>query len=186
MTGFDPVRPELSDIAMLLAAQGLPVSAATIEASSPWRYRDAVSADMAAHRARRPLPFQELVDFSRAPAGPGLNLIEGIGGVMAPLDDGHTVLDWIAALDADVLLVAGSYLGSLSHALTALAALESRSRTPVAIVLSQSESEPVPTAESAATLRNFVGDIPVLIVPRGGQANAAELAALLQDWLVSG
>ena len=42
---------------------------------------------------------------------------------MVPLDDTHTVLDWIAAVDAPVLLVTGSYLGSLSHTLTALGML---------------------------------------------------------------
>ena len=39
-------------------------------------------------------------------------LIEGIGGVMVPLDDKRTVLDWMAALDIPLLLVAGSYLGA--------------------------------------------------------------------------
>ncbi len=42
---------------------------------------------------------------------------------MVPLDDTHTVLDWIAELGAPVLLVAGSYLGTLSHTLTAVAAV---------------------------------------------------------------
>ena len=42
-------------------------------------------------------------------------LIEGIGGIMVPLDARHTVLDWMNALDLPLLLVAGSYLGSLSH-----------------------------------------------------------------------
>jgi dethiobiotin synthetase len=183
ITGFDPGRPERSDTALLLTAQGKTVNAANIDSTSPWRYQDAMSADMAARRDQRPLPFPDLIEYSRAPAGPGLNLIEGVGGVMAPLNDRHTVLDWIAAIETAVLLVTGSYLGSLSHTLTALAALANRSRPPIAIVISQSEDEPVPTAESAATLRNFVSDTPVLVMPRRERANAAELAALLQAWM---
>lgn len=183
VTGFDPDRPELSDTARLLAARGQPVDALNLDSTSPWRYRAALSADMAARREHRPLPFAELIEFCRPPAGPGLNLIEGIGGVMAPLDDRHTVLDWIAAIEARILLVAGSYLGNLSHTLTALAALASRSLSPVAIAISQSVDEPVPTAESAATLGNFCHKIPVVIVPRAENANAAGLAALLRDIL---
>jgi len=184
ITGFDPDRSELSDTARLLNAQHQSVSSKTIDATSPWRYRAAISADMAARRESRPIPFADLVEFCRAPKGNGINLIEGVGGIMAPLDERHTVADWIAAIEARVLLVTGSYLGSLSHTLTALEALTSRSLSPAAIVISQSVHEPVPTVESAATLRNFAADIPIVIVPRSEQANAAELTALLQNLLL--
>ena len=40
--------------------------------------------------------------------------------------DEHTVLDWMAALPIRLVLVAGSYLGSLSHTLTSLDALHHR------------------------------------------------------------
>ena len=39
---------------------------------------------------------------------------------MVPLDDTHTVLDWMSVLRIPVLLVAGSYVGTISHTLTAL------------------------------------------------------------------
>ena len=39
------------------------------------------------------------------------------------------MLDWIAALGAPALLVVGSYLGTLSHSLTAAAALRERGVT---------------------------------------------------------
>ena len=56
-------------------------------------------------------------------------LIEGIGGIMVPLDDEHTVLDWMLVLQLPVILVAGSYLGTLSHTLTALDVLRRRGLT---------------------------------------------------------
>ena len=67
-----------------------------------------------------------------------MTLIEGIGGVMAPLDARHTVLDWIAALGAPALLVVGSYLGTLSHSLTAAAALRQRGVALLGVVVSES------------------------------------------------
>ena len=45
---------------------------------------------------------------------------------MAPIDDAHTGLDLMARLGHPVILVTGSYLGALSHTLTALAALRGR------------------------------------------------------------
>ena len=168
-----------SDPGRILRAQGLPLDAGTIRATSPWRFREPLSADMAAARAGRAIDFAELLRFSRAPDGIDLNLVEGIGGVMAPLDGTRTVLDWIAALEASAVLVVGSYLGALSHSLTAHAALAARRVSTVAVVVSQSADEPAPTAETAASLRRFVGATPVLVLPRNEKASAAELAALV-------
>ena len=173
-----------ADTGRILGAQGLPLDADARAATSPWRYRARLSPDMAAARERRPIDFDELVKFSRAPAGVDLNLVEGIGGVMAPLDGIHTVLDWIAALEARALLVVGSYLGALSHSLTAHGALTGRGVPIAAIVISQSAEEPVATAETAASLRRFVGKTPVLVLPRDEKANAAELAAPVLEKIV--
>ena len=173
-----------SDTGRILRARDLPLNHETIAATSPWRFPEPLSPDMAAARAGRTIDFDELVSFSRPPAGIGLNLIEGIGGVMAPLDDSHTVLDWIAALGTQALLVVGSYLGTLSHSLTAHAALAARGVPITAIVVSQSADEPVPTAETAASLGRFVGATPVLVLPRDENASAAELAALVLKEIV--
>lgn len=179
VSGFDQARPAASDSGRLLAARGLAVDEAGIVATSPWRFAAPLSADMAATRERRRIPFAELVDFCRPRADADLTLIEGIGGVMAPVDETHTVLDWIEALGTPTLLVVGSYLGALSHALTAHAALQQRGIDVLATVISESAQQPVPVAESAAALERFMKPTPVLILPRAATQNAAELAALL-------
>ena len=170
VTGFDSeaghAEMAASDPGRLIAAQGRAVSPDSIAATSPWHFRAALSVDMAAARESRSVPFGELVAFSQAPADVDLNIVEGLGGVMAPIDDRHTVLDWIAALDTATLLVVGSYLGTLSHTLTALEALRLRERAPVAIVVSQSVDEPVPLEETIATLARLARGTPVVAVPR--------------------
>ena len=120
VTGFDPAHPEASDAGVLLAALGRPVIAAEIARISPCRFSAPLSPDMAARRERRDIDFDALMDFSAGAVAraKGTLLIEGIGGVMVPLDDRHTVLDWMVALTCPVMLVTGSYLGSLSHTLT--------------------------------------------------------------------
>ena len=166
-SGFDAAQPEGSDTALLLRAQGLDLTAEILDAVSPWRFAAPLSPDMAARAERRSIPFAALVAHCRAAsARAGVTLIEGIGGVMAPLDTEHTVLDWIEALDAPALLVVGSYLGSLSHSLTAAAALRQRSVTIAAVVVSESEEQPAPAAETAASLARFVAPVPVCVLPR--------------------
>jgi len=109
-SGFDPAEVEISDPGVLLAALGEAVTTAALDRIAPWRYRAPLSPDMAARREGRPLDFTALSRFTREriEAAPGTLLIEGVGGVMVPLDDRHTVLDWIEAVRVPLLLVAGS------------------------------------------------------------------------------
>jgi dethiobiotin synthetase len=177
-SGFDAAQPAASDTGLLLQAQGLAATAANLDAVSPWRFAAPLSPDMAAARERRSIPFDALLDFCRdADAGNRVTLIEGIGGVMVPLDATHTVLDWIAALGAATLLVVGSYLGTLSHSLTAAAALRQRNVTIAGLVVSESPDQPVPAAETAATLTRFVGDVPVACLPRAAPRALLPLVA---------
>jgi len=166
-SGFDAARPADSDTGELLRALELEPTAANLDAVSPWRFATPLSPDMAAARERRTIPFDALVAHCRAAGRSGeVTLIEGIGGVKVPLDAEHTVLDWIAALEAPALLVVGSYLGTLSHGLTAIAALRTRGVTLAGVVVSESEEQPVPAAETAATLGRFIAPVAVRVLPR--------------------
>ena len=191
-SGFDAAQLERSDTGLLLRAQGLAPSAVNIDAVSPWRFAAPLSPDMAAARERRSIPFDELLAVCRAAGKPGdVTLIEGIGGVMVPLDAEHTVLDWIAALGAPALLVVGSYLGTLSHSLTAVTALRQRGVAIAAVVVSESAEQPMPAAETAATLARFVGTVPVRWLPRGapeprsGGNQGSPLLPLLAPYLTA-
>lgn len=164
----DPEGP--SDSEVLLLAAGRDGAVAEIEAISPWRFRAPLSPDMAARRENRKIDFEALVAFSReAVSGDARErvLIEGVGGVCVPLDTTHTVLDWMAACGLPAILVAGSYLGTLSHTLSAVTTLSGRGIGVQGIVVSASPESPVSLEETRATLRNFLDPpIPVALLPR--------------------
>jgi dethiobiotin synthetase len=168
LTGFDPATAAASDAGVLLAALGRPVTPSDIERISPWRYAAPLSPDMAARREQRPGDFNALVQFCRraADASPGLLLIEGIGGAMVPLDDRHTVLDWIAALRIPSVVVTGSYLGSLSHTLTCLDVFDRRQLAIKALVVNETPGSTVPLRNTAETLARFAAPVPVIELPR--------------------
>jgi len=178
-SGFDAASVADSDTGRLLRAQGLPLDVRQLDAVSPWRFTAPLSPDMAAARERRVVPFAALVDFCRAGSDADVTLIEGIGGVMVPLDETHTVLDWIAAVGAPVLLVVGSYLGALSHSLTAACALESRRVGIAGVVVSESLQQPVTAEETANVLARFIAPTPVRVMPRGGGVPLLPLLAPL-------
>lgn len=182
-SGFTAATAVDSDSSALLRAQGLEPTNANLDLISPWRFAAPLSPDMAAAREQRSIPFGALIDFCRAPSGADVTLIEGIGGVMVPLDAEHTVLDWIVALGSPALLVVGSYLGTLSHSLTAAAALRARGATLAGIVVNESPEQPVAAEETAAALRCFLSPTTVRVLTRHAPMGAAPLLPLLTPYL---
>jgi dethiobiotin synthetase len=184
VSGFDPASATTSDPGALLAALGRPIT--DIETISPWRFAAPLSPDMAAAREGRALDFDAIVEFSRRVASSADRvLIEGVGGIMVPLDDRHTVLDWMSALRLPMLLVAGSYLGAISHTLTALRVLAQRNLTVAAVAVSESVAPGAPLDETVATITRFADMIEVVGVPRlSNEAHnhpaIARIAALIE------
>lgn len=168
ISGFDMTAAETSDTCILLRAMGQPVTPEAIARLSPWRFRAPLSPDMAAARENCSVDFVELITFCRNAIETAQDtlFIEGVGGAMVPLDAQHTVLDWIAALDIPAILVAGTYLGTISHTLTALNAIASRDIAVRALVLNESENSSVPTAETLATIARFASALPIYVIPR--------------------
>ncbi len=78
--------------------------------------------------------------------------------------------------DVPTLLVAGTYLGALSHTLTALAALREAGIMPVAIVVNESAGSPVGVEDAIASLAPHVGGIALIILRRDDAAGLARLA----------
>jgi dethiobiotin synthetase len=181
-SGFNADDVDASDAGVLLAALGQPLSPENIARISPWRFTAPLSPDMAAAREGRPIDFEALCGacaqaIARAD---DLLFIEGVGGVMTPFDGRHTVLDLMQRLKVPAIVVTGSYLGTLSHTLTALDVLTHRGIKTVAYVVSETPGSTVPLGETAAVLGGFAAPVPVLPLPRtDNNGDIAALAALL-------
>jgi len=178
VSGFTMDAAAASDPGQLLAALDEPLTEETVTRLSPWRFAAPLSPDMAAAREGRELPYADMLAHCRAAVAEarGTLLIEGVGGVMVPLDTRHTVLDWMADLALPAILVAGSYLGTISHTLTALAAMGARGLVPAVLVINDTGAGPVPPAETAETIARFAPSLPIVAIPR--DADDAEFAAL--------
>lgn len=185
ISGYTPATHRESDAAVLLDSLGLSHTPAEIDRLSPFRFEAPLSPDMAAAREGRRLDFAALLGTCRTAAAGAEDvlLIEGVGGVMVPLTEDKTVLDWIAALEMPSLLVVGSYLGTISHTLTAAEALRGRNARLAGIVISESAESPVPPDETRDTIRRFLPGVRIRVLPRlGGDApwrSAPDLTALL-------
>lgn len=183
MSGYDAACPDASDAGVLLAELGAGATAEQVARIAPWRFAAPLSPDLAAAREGRRIDFDVLVAWCRAEiaSATGVLLIEGIGGAMVPLDARHTVRDWIAALGIPTLLVAGSYLGALSHTLTALAALREAGVAPAAIVVNASAASTVGVEDTLTALAPHSGGVPLFASARDDMAGPA----ILTDWLLA-
>ncbi|MGA3305979.1 MAG: dethiobiotin synthase, partial [Stellaceae bacterium] len=173
VSGYDDARAAESDPGRLLAALGRDPAPAELDRISPWRFRAPLAPDLAAKREGKKVDFAALVEFCRDAIDRQDNLlIEGVGGVMSPISDRQTVLDWMVELEIPVLLVSGSYLGAQSHALTALTALRARRLALRAVVVSESPDSGLPPADTALSLARFARGTKLLALPRLSLWNA--------------
>jgi dethiobiotin synthetase len=186
VSGFDPDAWQESDPAVLLAALDRRLTLDELDRISPWRFTAPLSPHMAARREGRAIDFQEVVDFCRRTmaARSGFLFIEGIGGIMVPLDDHRTVLDWMSMLRIPIVLVAGSYVGTMSHTLTSLEVLVRRNLNVAAVVISESEGSAASLEDTVATLQRFADSIDVVGIARlapgeSDDAAFARIAAVL-------
>jgi dethiobiotin synthetase len=166
VSGFDPGAWQDSDPALLLAALGRPQALAEVEHISPWRFAASLSPHMAAKREGRVIVFDQVVEFCRRSMSRSLLLIEGIGGIMVPLDERRTVLDLMSMLRIPIVLVAGSYVGTISHTLTALEVLARRNLNVAGVVVSESEGSAAALADTVAILAHFADALDVVGIPR--------------------
>ncbi len=168
VTGFTDATAHDSDTRHLLDALGLPATMENIASVSPWRFEAPLAPNMAAQREGQQIELADIINFCRT-ASDGAHdvlLIEGVGGVMVPLNDQFTVRDWIKGLEMPALLVAGSYLGSISHTLTALEALQTKAIAVAGVVVSESVDSTVPLDETVAVIERFAGGRCIKSLPR--------------------
>ncbi len=185
VSGFDAADWSDSDPGRLLAALGIEPSNAALAAMSPWIFAAPLAPPMAAALEGRTLTTSEVADFCIGPRSDAdLFLVEGVGGLMSPLTCDGTGLDLMLAVGLPAILVGGSYLGAISHTLTALEVCRARGLHVAAIVVSQDAAPDAPDfAATLALLEAHAADIPVLAAPRDGTETRADalLAILLSD-----
>lgn len=174
VSGFDAGDWTESDPGRLLAALGRPQTMAELDAISPLRFTAALSPPMAARLEDVHLRLAKLEDFCRqrlATSTADLVLVEGVGGVMSPIAEDATGLDLMISLGLPSVLVGGSYLGGISHTLTAIETLRARGLAIEAVVISQDGDPNAPdfdqTVESVAA---FAPGLRVLPARRGEEA----------------
>ena len=124
ITGLDFSELTNSDSAQILNSLGQKITKEKILNISPFYYNVADSPDSAALiQAKNYLNYNKILDFCSSflnNHNKDYALIEGIGGIMVPINQHKTILNLIKDLNIEIILVIGNYLGSRSHSLNVI------------------------------------------------------------------
>ena len=135
----------------------------------PQRYSEPLAPAVAAERAGRPLEWESINAALNVMAKDSdVMVVEGIGGVMVPMDAKYTFLDVIAWLGAPVVIVARPDLGTINHTLLTIMALRSRqARISGVVVNGYPTDTPTAAQETNPRVIEKRGKTPILcIVPQ--------------------
>lgn len=111
-----------------------------------YRLRLPASPHLSAAREERRIRLERL----RLPASPRRLIVEGAGGVLAPLNGRQVMADLMAQLGLPVVLVARSSLGTINHTLLSLEALRARRLTIAGVVVNGP-----PEADNVAAIGHY-------------------------------
>lgn len=156
-----------TDTACIADGLDLPLDADTVEAISPFRYKAPLAPSMAAKLEGRTLNYDAMIAVCRKVLDENpFTLVEGVGGSFVPLTVDKQVAHWIADLGLPSIVVAGSYLGTLSHITATLEAMEARGLRTKAVVISESAGDDHPDFDETLNQARTWTDIPIIGLPR--------------------
>lgn len=171
-TGCEPRGAELfsEDAHFLARAARAPQLDASI---CPVRYVEPLAPAVAAERAGRPIDWAAIATAqTRLESTAEILLIEGVGGILVPLDSQHTVLDLASALRVPTIIVARAGLGTINHTLLTLQALRSR-QIPIAGIILNGRSPSPDLAErtNPSALQRWAAADILCSIPLSPRAN---------------
>ncbi|ABD45520.1 dethiobiotin synthase [Ehrlichia chaffeensis str. Heartland] len=145
-----------NDTGKILCSLSMDCHDSNITKVSPWRLYYPHAPNIAAKLENTKLDYNKIVTFCSQCISQAHDylLIEGVGGVMSPITDDKTCLDIIRDLNINVILVIGSYLGSISHTLTALKVLSGMS---VKVVLTLKDNNVVNVDDIVKFIYEYTG-----------------------------
>ena len=110
---------------------------------TPVSFREPLAPWTAALRARRPIQLDAVLrTFRQLAARHDVVIVEGIGGLLVPLNRRLTVADMIQRMGLPVVLVARPGLGTLNHTLLSLECLRTRGVRLLGVLVNHANPSP--------------------------------------------
>ncbi len=147
------------------------------------RYRTPVAVAVAADLEDVPFDLDAVISEVRDIADDAeLTLLEGAGGLLAPLTWKRSLLDVVRLLGADVIVVGADRLGTINHTLLTVMALSLTSAPPLGVVLNalpDADHRDASFGQNAKALRQSAAGLQVV------ESRSAEWEEVVAGWITA-
>ena len=132
----------------------------------PVRYAEPLAPSVAAEREKRPVDWDAVQRSLRMiQTGSDVMIVEGVGGVLVPLDANHTVIDLAHWLKFPAIVVVRAGLGTINHTLLTVNALRDADVNVAGVVINRYPADGASVAEETnPRVIEKLGKVPVLCV----------------------
>jgi dethiobiotin synthetase len=146
----------------------------TLDEINPFFFKQPVAPAAAAGR-RKTIHLDTVLRKIRALARRcDVLLVEGIGGLLVPLDRKHTVADLISRLRCPALIVSRNRLGTINHTLLTVKAMQAAGIKQLRIVMVDEKKPDISARSNAKIIKKMTPSSPIFFIPHLGSKAASE------------
>lgn len=149
---------------------------------NPIRFAPPLAPAVAAEDAKEPINWDAIArSLAQIDEASDVTLVEGVGGVMVPLEGRTTVLEFAQALGYPVVVVARSVLGTLNHTAMTVRLLREAGVTVAGVVMNSydADSADVSVAGNRRWIEKLTGRPVLTVLPRCAETEVRPQQAVL-------
>ena len=186
LSGFKKEELENTDSAKLLKASKNKVTMSNVRNITPWLYKMPAAPTLAAKHEKQKISYQSIKKWclkKKQSSKSSFILYEGAGGIMVPIEKHKTFIDLFKDISFPVILVVGSYLGTISHTLSAIDNLNKRNIKIINIILNEGiKSNKKSFLENQELLKSSIQkNIAIRTLSTNPRANSQQIKLITND-----
>ena len=156
LSGFNISNIKDSDSYKILKTTNKKPKMEDIRKISPWLFEKAIAPSIAARKENKRLKYNDVLEWClKKSENKIINIFEGAGGLLVPIEKKKTILDLMKDLNSKVVLVVGNYLGSVSHTISAIHNLQHANLQIINIIINKNiNSDDIDIEDTESLLRS--------------------------------
>jgi len=158
LSGFNISNIKDSDSYKILKTNNKEPKIENIKQISPWLFEKPIAPSLAAIKENKSLKYNDVLKWCLKKSDNNIiNIFEGAGGLLVPIEKAKTILDLMKDLNSKVVLVVGNYLGSVSHTLSAIHNLQHANLQIINIIINQNiKNDDIDIKDTESLLRSSI------------------------------
>ena len=188
LSGFDIYNIKDSDSYKILKINNKEPEIEDIKKISPWLFEKPLAPSIAAKKENKSLKYNDVLEWCLKKSDNNIiNIFEGAGGLLVPIEKIKTLLNLMKDLNSKVVLVVGNYLGSVSHTLSAIQNLQHANLQIINIIINKNiNNNDVDIKDTESLLRSSINKkIIIRKVNYGDKYKSISLKKITEDIISS-